>query len=87
MSRLYFCKKGRVEIERLPTEIYPVVVVVVKMDAYYETMDKIGDAILNWADPDKVALGYTEVRFFVCFSEKKNKKKKDSLSHILIINT
>lgn len=35
----------------------------VKMDAYYETMDKIGDAILNWADPDKVALGYAEVRF------------------------
>lgn len=37
------------------------------MEAYYETMDKIGDAILNWADPDKVALGYTEGWAFVDF--------------------
>jgi len=30
------------------------------MDAYFESMDKIGDAILNWVDPEKATLGYTE---------------------------
>eukprot|EP00560_Eucampia_antarctica_P000700 CAMPEP_0197839908 /NCGR_PEP_ID=MMETSP1437-20131217/44929_1 /TAXON_ID=49252 ORGANISM="Eucampia antarctica, Strain CCMP1452" /NCGR_SAMPLE_ID=MMETSP1437 /ASSEMBLY_ACC=CAM_ASM_001096 /LENGTH=279 /DNA_ID=CAMNT_0043449369 /DNA_START=105 /DNA_END=944 /DNA_ORIENTATION=- len=30
------------------------------MDIYFETVDKIGDAILDWVDPEKVNLGYTE---------------------------
>jgi len=37
------------------------------MDAYFETIDKIGDAILNWVDPEKVTLGYTEGWFLTDF--------------------
>jgi len=32
-----------------------------KMEAYLNTMDSIGESILNWADPDNQFRGYTEV--------------------------
>lgn len=32
------------------------------MDAYIATMDKVGDAIIAFIDPEKAFTGYTKVR-------------------------
>ena len=33
------------------------------MDKYVETLDKVGEAILTWADPENKYRGHTEVSF------------------------
>jgi len=37
-------------------------------DKYAETLESVGESILDWADPEKQFRGYTEVRSSSSFS-------------------